>query len=221
MDQNDYGSGSENQDYAGWQNSDRQGYTDYERNGSGQNYTGYQGDSGANYQNSYNGYTDHDRQNRWNGYEGYGGYSNGENRGRRPGRGLAVAAVVLGILSLLTSVTVAGGILLGVIGIVLAILSRKQRPMRTSAKVGMGFSIAGIVLSVVILAGTILWSVSFINEYLQDPYGIYDYFYEYGDEYGDEYDFGNEYEFENPGGGFSQSGDLPGNSGDSSGTYSL
>lgn len=64
---------------------------------------------------------------------------------------MAMASLVLGIVSVLLCCCGGFGIILGAIGIVLAILSRGREPMETSAKVGIGLSIGGIVLSIIVL----------------------------------------------------------------------
>lgn len=65
---------------------------------------------------------------------------------------MAMASLILGILSVLLCCCGGFGIILGAIGIVLAILSRGREPMETSAKAGLGLSIGGIVLGIIVLA---------------------------------------------------------------------
>jgi hypothetical protein len=60
--------------------------------------------------------------------------------------GLGVAALVLGILALLTSITLVGGIVLGLVAVVLGVLGR-GRVQRREADNG-GVATAGIVLGV-------------------------------------------------------------------------
>lgn len=82
----------------------------------------------------------------------------------KPGRGMAIAALVLGILALLLCWTVIGGILLGlialVLGIVAAVKARKGRAR------GAGMAITGAVLGAIglILAGVLVAvGVSILN----------------------------------------------------------
>ncbi len=96
-----------------------------------------------------------------NGFNGSGGqgtlppgwqYNNGMGQQRKKNNNtMAMASLVLGIVSVLLCCCGGFGIILGAIGIVLAILSRGREPMETSAKVGIGLSIGGIVLSIIVL----------------------------------------------------------------------
>ena len=93
-----------------------------------------------------------------------------------PGHGLAIASLVLGILSILSCCCTYLAIILGVVGIVLAIISLAGK-METMATVGMILSILGVVIAV----GMIIWSAAFaqspayqeiMNQYM-DMYGSY------------------------------------------------
>lgn len=64
---------------------------------------------------------------------------------------MAAAALIFGILSLLASFSILGGLLFGCLGIVFSILSRGFEPMDISAKIGIGLSIAGMLLGCVFL----------------------------------------------------------------------
>jgi hypothetical protein len=78
--------------------------------------------------------------------------------------GLGVAALVLGILALLTSITLVGGIVLGLAAVVLGVLGR-GRVQRREADNG-GVATAGIVLGVlgiVVSAAIIALGVSIFN----------------------------------------------------------
>ncbi|MFE7352162.1 DUF4190 domain-containing protein [Streptomyces sp. NPDC057543] len=70
-------------------------------------------------------------------------------------KGLAVAAMVLGVISLITSIVFVGG-LLGVIGLILGIAALK-RAKRTGA--GRGQSITGVVTSFIAIVMSILVAV--------------------------------------------------------------
>lgn len=97
-----------------------------------------------------------------------------------PGHGLAIASLVLGILSILSCCCVYLAVILGVVGIVLAIISKSKSlagKMETMATVGMILSILGVVIAV----GMIIWSAAFaqspayqeiMNQYM-DMYGSY------------------------------------------------
>lgn len=73
------------------------------------------------------------------GYSGGGGHSGGEQR-----NGFGIAALVLGILSIVTCV---GGVLLGIPAVVLGVLGRK-RAARGEANNG-GMALAGIITGVI------------------------------------------------------------------------
>lgn len=93
---------------------------------------------------------------------GYGpGYGQGQSQNyknprppRKNSNNMATASLVMGILSVVLCCCGGFGIILGAIGIVLAILSRGREPMETSAKVGIGLSVGGIVLSIIVLVMT-------------------------------------------------------------------
>ena len=103
------------------------------------------------------------------GYNGYNGYNQGPNQNPYytvPGQGqgqplkkeinpMAVTSMVLGIFSIISCCASPLAVLLGIGGIVLAILSKKGKPMS-------GFAIAGIVLSAV---GLVI-SLAFFAYYL-------------------------------------------------------
>lgn len=98
------------------------------------------------------------------GYNPNQGYNNQNyyNQGYRPqhieNNGFAVAALVMGIMSLLFACcTGIGGVFFGALGIVFAILSKKDEPMATNAKVGLGLSIGGIILGIIIFVSALLY----------------------------------------------------------------
>ncbi|MFJ6698026.1 DUF4190 domain-containing protein [Streptomyces sp. NPDC091272] len=77
--------------------------------------------------------------------------------GVKQGNGMAIAALVLGILAILSFWTVIGGILLGVVAVVLGIIGARkarggQAPHRTMAIIGAVLGGLGLVASVVIIA---------------------------------------------------------------------
>ncbi len=74
----------------------------------------------------------------------------------RKGGGMATAALVLGILALITSFTVIGGVLLGLIAIVLGFVAsgrakRGEAPGRGRAIAGIILGLLGLLLSVVLI----------------------------------------------------------------------
>lgn len=99
------------------------------------------------------------------------------NQGYRPpmnqDNGFATASLIVGIVSLLFACcTGIGGIMLGALGIVFAILSRKNEPMATNAKVGLGISIGGILLGIIVLAATLMFVSSGEFQRELNRYGI-------------------------------------------------
>ncbi len=83
---------------------------------------------------------------------------------RQGGSGMAIAALVLGVLAVLTSWTVIGGILLGLVAIVLGFIAssrakRGQGGGRVMAILGILAGALGVVLSIVL----IYIGVSFLN----------------------------------------------------------
>jgi len=88
----------------------------------------------------------------------------GPPAGMRPRNGLGIAALVLGILAILTSITVVGGVLFGLVAIVLGFIGR-GRAKRGEATNG-GMAMAGIITGIIGLllsAALIAFGVSLVN----------------------------------------------------------
>jgi len=68
------------------------------------------------------------------------------------GKGMAVAALVMGILALLNMLWMVPGIIFGLLGIIFAAVSRKQGNTGGMAIAGLIMSIIGLVLSGLFLA---------------------------------------------------------------------
>ena len=68
--------------------------------------------------------------------------------------GKAVAALVLGIVSLLGLCIPLAGIICGIIAIILAVMAKKEGSTDGKQKAGMILGIIGIVINAVILAGS-------------------------------------------------------------------
>jgi hypothetical protein len=80
------------------------------------------------------------------------------------GAGMATAALVLGILALITSFTVIGGVLLGLLAIIFGVIAMRRANRGLAA--GRGRAIAGIVLGVlgIVVAGALIAAgVSLLN----------------------------------------------------------
>lgn len=103
-------------------------------------------------------------------------YHNGMPQQKKNNNTMAIASLVLGIMSVLFCCCGGFGIILGAIGIVLAVLSRGREPMETSAKAGIGLSIGGIVLGIIVLvmALAIVGNSELRSDLYQGGYGNYD-----------------------------------------------
>ncbi|MCI8814409.1 MAG: DUF4190 domain-containing protein [Lachnospiraceae bacterium] len=112
---------------------------------------------------------------------GHGGYNPNGNgyppyNAPKKSNNMALASLLLGILSLVLCCCGGFGVILGAVGIVLAILSRGNEPMETSAKVGLGLSIGGIVLGIIVLVMSfvVAGSDQFRNDLNRGGYGNYE-----------------------------------------------
>lgn len=118
-----------------------------------------------------------------------------EQQTPRP-NGMAVAAMILGISSLLSTCCSGAGFPIAAIGIILALLSRRGNTMSTQAKAGLGLSLGALILSIVIFASGLLISVATgqfkvlwdavydmdLNEF-EDQQELQDYLYDVLEEY--------------------------------------
>ena len=133
--------------------------------------------------------------------QNYYGANGNSQQYYKPVSGFAVAALVMGILSLLLACCSGiGGIMAGALGIIFAILSRKGQPMEMQAKVGLGTSIAGLVFGIVIIMITFVYiSTGKVNvqkelqNELRNELGRYGYEFDFGDDDYDEYDDYDDY----------------------------
>ncbi len=112
-----------------------------------------------------------------------GGYN--PYNGPKKSNNMALASLLLGIMSIVLCCCGGFGVILGAVGIVLAILSRGSEPMETNAKVGIGLSIGGIVLGILILIMSFaaMGSDQFRNEMNRNGYGNYEsyrHYFEHG-----------------------------------------
>lgn len=99
---------------------------------------------------------------------------------------MALASLIVGVLSILLCCCGGFGVILGAVGVVLAILSRGREPMENNAKIGLGLSIGGIVLgiAVLIMAFAMVGSDEFRSQMYQNSYGThgdYSHYFEHGD----------------------------------------
>ncbi|MDC7290794.1 DUF4190 domain-containing protein [Blautia schinkii] len=122
-------------------------------------------DKQQNYDNrqDYNSRQDYDRQEDYNSRQGYDEQQNYTNRGNyeyngyqrppktpQPVSGMSIAALILGVLSIVCSCCGAGGIIFGALGIIIAVMSKGHESMQTPSKIGLGLSIAGLVLGIIL-----------------------------------------------------------------------
>ena len=73
---------------------------------------------------------------------------------------MATASLVMGILSLICCCCGYAGIVFGALGIVFALLSKKDGPMCSQAKTGLTLSIIGLVLAVVSIVLALVMNAS-------------------------------------------------------------
>lgn len=116
------------------------------------------------------------------GQDGYQQYNN-TYRPQPPvnNNSFALAALIMGMGSiLLACCTGIGGIILGSLGIVFAVISRGKERMCTQAKIGLGVSAAGIVLGIIVFVSSLLivGSADF-QRMFQDELQRYGYEYNY------------------------------------------
>lgn len=105
--------------------------------------------------------------------------------------GMATAALVLGILAIVSICCVYGSYILGGIAITLGLLSRgKSHHLSTNAIVGITLSIVGMVISTVIIifaVVTVFSSYGSMDNFMQQYESIYEEMY--GDDFPFPYDF--------------------------------
>lgn len=119
------------------------------------------------------------------GPQGYGAQEYQSYHTPKKNNNMALASLIVGVLSILLCCCGGFGIILGAVGIVLAILSRGREPMDTRAKVGCGLSIGGIILgiAVLVMAFAVLGSDGLRSELYQrsyGDYGDYSHYFEHG-----------------------------------------
>ncbi|MCR1843442.1 DUF4190 domain-containing protein [Murimonas intestini] len=89
-------------------------------------------------------------------YNGFGGGIYGNNYQQAPPNGMATAAMILGIISLVTSCCFYLAIPLGVIGVILAVLSQgSDRTLPPRAKSGLWLAVAGAALSLFLTVASV------------------------------------------------------------------
>ncbi|MGV9674362.1 DUF4190 domain-containing protein [Nocardia sp. NPDC003482] len=84
----------------------------------------------------------------------------------RQGKGLAIAALVLGILALLSFWTIFGGILFGLVGLVFGIIAIVKARRGTAG--GRGMAIAGLILSLLGLIAAIVLTAIGVNIFVNN-----------------------------------------------------
>jgi len=107
--------------------------------------------------------------------------------------GLSVASLVVGICSLVF-ICLGGGLILGALGIVFALLSRGISGMNTQAKVGLGLSIGGLALSTIIIPAMLLAYVPYVSGEFQEEFNK-EFNRNYNETYNEIYDAIDEIEF--------------------------
>lgn len=113
--------------------------------------------------------------NNWNTDNQPGGYYPNNPPRRSAGGPMVTAALVMGILSI---VLMCCGLsyVFGALGIIFALLSRKDGPMDSQAKIGLGLSIAGSVIGTVIVIFALASNLPYYTELLEE---YRDFYYDY------------------------------------------
>lgn len=108
---------------------------------------------------------------------------------QRPANPFATAAMVMGIVSLV--VTCCGGsFIFGALGIIFAMLSRKEKKLETQAKTGLILSIIGSVAGIaLIIASFVMMQTPEYQDIMEEYQRFYNEYEEDGDEYQDFDDF--------------------------------
>ncbi|MGN0324149.1 MAG: hypothetical protein ACI4DZ_13650 [Oliverpabstia sp.] len=116
-------------------------------------------------------------------------------RSRFPsGNGMVTASMIMGIISVLL-ICCGVSYVFGALGIIFALLSRRDGPMESQAKVGLCLSIAGAVGGIILLVVTIVANFSTYQNlyqelekyYLEDNYDEYEDFFDNYDNYLEEF----------------------------------
>lgn len=138
----------QNQDYSNLQNQDNNSYQNQDyNNAQNQDYNSYQNQNYNNYQN--NGY------NNMNGTSGQQYYYGNEPATETPS-GMAVAGLVLGILSMLCCCIWYVSAILGILALVFSIITvAKNKPGKGMAIAGIVCGAIGLLISIVIVIGVI------------------------------------------------------------------
>lgn len=102
-------------------------------------------------------------------------------------KGMSSASLVLGILSILL-IFCGGSFISGALGIMFALLSRGAGRMDTKARAGLGLSIAGMIISLVLFTALLIFVIHSgkLLESDYDDHYDYDYHYDYEYEMPDE-----------------------------------
>lgn len=94
-----------------------------------------------------------------------GQFFDGNNQQQKPGKGLAIGALICAIIGILTSWTVIGGIVLGIVALILGLIALSKAKKGQAS--GSGMSIAAIILGIVSVAlsiALIVWGVGLFKD---------------------------------------------------------
>ena len=143
-------------------NEFNQSNSGYGQNGSFNQNGGYSQDGSLNQNNGYNQYDSFNQNGSFvsQGSDNFnnGSYNNyGSQQPQQGSNGMAIASIVVGALSILSCCCWWLALILGIVGVVLAILSKNKSvtgKMETTAVVGMILCIVGIVIAIVTVIGS-------------------------------------------------------------------
>lgn len=139
----------------------------------------------------------------------------------KTGNTMSAASLAVGIIALVLSFfTGIFGITMGALGIILAILSKDRGKLPSQAKLGLGFSIAGLLLGVMVFAAALmLINTGDFKEQIENELQSYGYDFDFGDSDGTENSGGYE-GYSDYGNGYNDFSDGYGSYGDGYNDYS-
>lgn len=128
---------------------------------------GFNNVPGNDYNNGYNNYNNNYNNNNYN-----NNFNNNYNNNSNPNNGTAIAALILGILSIPLSCCYGLGAILAIIGIIFGIVSRKYNGNKLSglALAGIICSALGLISSAIVLVGVISFFTNVDSEQFNEMF---------------------------------------------------
>lgn len=132
---------------------------------------GWNSNPGQNRNNPY-GWNSNPGQNQSNPYQTGNNWNSGYPSRRAGTNAMAVASLVMGILSLLL-ICCGASYCVGALGILFALLSRKEGPMESQASIGLGLSITGSIGGIVLLIYALVSNPTYVSDFLREYQKFY------------------------------------------------